>query len=451
LRSWTKRTAARRATVTALVVLAVTASLAVLLSVLFHLGVAAVIVAILGSCPGLYLAWAAVPGVAESLKGSRTPGRRVNEWNPEDLGIHRVICGGPVPAYIRRPHDDLLAAVLDPAVLLGRLVVIRGGSSTGKSRAAYEVVLGKFPGWRLEYPLDAASLARRLDAGVGSRTVLWLGDMRQCADAEGGPAVIGRLADMLRASGCLVIATMSHEDWRGYIASAAIPRRGDADPSGTTGRLLGRLPELVMDDPHGINPERGGVVDVPETFSEQEVSAALRGGDGALAAAARAAAAAGENGRLIQYLAGVPDLIRQYEGPGGDPYGQAVIAAAMDAARLGCASPLPAAFLRNAAIGYLTDRQRARVSVAWWEIALKYATEELKGTVRALEEVALPQGGTEGYRIADYLREHGHRARRQMLPPASLWEALLSCPASAVAGHVCPLGLSCERGSAETG
>jgi hypothetical protein len=336
-----------------------------------------------------------------------------------------------MPAYIRRPHDDLLAAVLDPVVARGRMVVVRGGSSTGKSRTAYEAVLGRLPGWRLEYPLDAASLARRLDAGIESRTVLWLNELRQYADDEGGPAVIGRLADLLQVGTFLIITTMSHEDWHAYISSAVRSIRGGADPSGVTGRLLSRLPELDEEDWLGISPAKGGVVDVPETFSEQQLSEALQSGSRPLAAAAKAAAAAGDDGRLIQYLAGVPDLIRQYEAPGGNPYGQAVITAAMDAARLGCASPLPTEFLRDAAIGYLTDRHRAKEPGTWEATALAYATEELKGAVRALEQVALPRGGTAGYRIADYLREHGHRTRREQSVPASLWEAFLACPASA--------------------
>lgn len=430
-RGWTGRAAARRAAVTAAAVLAVTASLAVLLAVLFHLGVAAVAVAVLGTCPGLYLAWAAVPGAVGSPADDLARGRRVRQWDPVDLGIHRGAGGGPMPGYVRRPHDDLLGAVLDPAVARGRLVVVRGGPSTGKSRAAYEALLGQVPDWRLDYPLDAAALAQRLDAGISSRTVLWLGEMRQYADAEGGPAVIGRLADVLYESGCLAVTTMSHQDWRAYISSAVHATRGEADPSGVTGRLLSRLPQLDGEHPGGNNPAQGGVADVPKTFTEQETAVALRSGDRALAAAVRAAAAAGEGGRVIQYLAGVPDLMLQYEGPGGDPYGQAIITAAMDAARLGCASPLPAQFLQEAAIGYLSAAQRARDAGTWWATALAYATAELKGAVRALEEVPLPRGGTAGYRVTGYLREHGSRARHEHPAPASLWDALLVCPASA--------------------
>jgi hypothetical protein len=53
----------RGAGVTALAVLIVTAALAVLLAVVFHLAWPPVVVAILGTLPTLYLAWLAVPGV----------------------------------------------------------------------------------------------------------------------------------------------------------------------------------------------------------------------------------------------------------------------------------------------------------------------------------------------------------------------------------------------------
>src|ERR1039458_2998084 len=236
------RLGARRAGVTALAVLVVTAGLAVLLAVVFHLAWPPAAVAILGTLPALYLAWLAVPGVISPPEPAMVTrpvyGRRVGRWDPVELGVHQVIGGGPMPAYVGRPHDELLRAVLDPAVPASRLVVVRGGSSTGKSRAAYQAVADRrLAGWQLDYPLDPGALAARLEAPIPARTVLWLGELRQYADAGGGAAVLGRLADLLQDTGHLVITTMWPEQWNAYIA-AARAGPGAADPAGTAGRLV---------------------------------------------------------------------------------------------------------------------------------------------------------------------------------------------------------------------
>ena len=83
-------------------------------------------------------------------------------------------------------------------------MVVRSGSSTGKTRAAYEAVAARLADWQLDYPLNVAALKERLNAGIPARTVLWLGELRQYADADGGPAVLGRLADLLQGEGRLL-------------------------------------------------------------------------------------------------------------------------------------------------------------------------------------------------------------------------------------------------------
>jgi hypothetical protein len=302
--------------VTALALLTVTAALVVLLAVVFHLGAAAAVVGILGilaTVPGAYLAWAALPALRVPVRG-----RVGGQWDPAKLGVHQVIGGGPMPAYIRRPHDELLAAVLDPSVRASRLVVVRGGSSTGKTRAAYEAVKDRLPDWQLDYPLDPGALAARLEADIPARTVLWLGELRQYADIDGGAAVLSHLADLLEGEDRLVITTMWPEQWTTYTAAARVGS-GTADPAGTAGRL----PELTGRDPAQINPARGGVIDVPDRFAAGDLQAAARAHDPLLVEAAAAAASAGQDGQLTQYLAGVPNLLRRYHGPGGDPYGQA--------------------------------------------------------------------------------------------------------------------------------
>jgi hypothetical protein len=111
LRRWlsrrpTSRADVRRARVTTLVLLAVTAALAVLLAVLSHQAWPPVLVSILGTLPALYVAWLTVPGVTSPPEPAKklAHGRPAAQWNPVDLGVHQVIGGGPMPTYIHRPR-----------------------------------------------------------------------------------------------------------------------------------------------------------------------------------------------------------------------------------------------------------------------------------------------------------------------------------------------------------
>jgi hypothetical protein len=286
-------------------------------------------------------------------------------------------------------------------------------------------VTDRLQAWRLDYPVDPGALKERLDAGIPARTLLWLGELRQYADVDGGVAALSRLADLLVGKGHLVITTMWPEHWNAYIA-AARAGLGLADPAGPVGRLLERLPELTGSDPARVDPARGGVIDVPDRFTAAEIEQARTSGQ-VLADAAAAAASAGRNGQVTQYLAGVPELLYRYAGDGGNCYGQAVITAAMDAARLGHASPMPAALLQEAAVGYLTDAERTEDIAIWRDTALAWAVEELNGAVRALQPTPPAAGtGVAGYQVADYLDQYGRRTRQDQLGPASLWDALVA-------------------------
>jgi hypothetical protein len=433
------RDAARRAGATAVALLAVTTGLAVLLTILFHQVWIPVVVAIIGTAPSLYLAWAALPGAMDPTEtGAATKsafGRLVDQWDPLELGAHKVIGGGPMPPYVPRRHDELLRALLTPAVSASRLVVLRGGSSTGKTRAAYEAVAARLATWRLDYPWNAVALAERLEAGIPERTVLWLGELRQYVDADSGPAVLGRLPDLLNREGVVLITTVWPEDWAAYTAD-----RDDAgSATAAAGRLLTRLPNLTDTDLAEIDPARGGVIDIPPEFTDEDLEAVYRTGDPVLAAAADAAGRVGCEGQVVQYLAGVPELLDRFHGPADAPYGlygQAVIAAAIDAARLGHATPLPAALLHEAAVDYLTAGQRTQDIAAWGEAAVAWASQELRGAVRALEPVPPPGGtGIAGYRVADYLDQLGRRTRKAELGPGSLWNAFAARTASVADLH----------------
>ncbi|MGD0240529.1 MAG: hypothetical protein ABSB59_09400, partial [Streptosporangiaceae bacterium] len=347
-------------------------------------------------------------------------GRPAGQWEPAELGVHPVSGGGPTPAYIRRPHDATLRLVLDPDVPDSRLVVIRGEACAGKSRAAYEAVADRLADWRLEYPPTAAALAARLDQGIPPWTVLWLGKLCRYVDADGGAAALSRLARLLDGEGHLVITTAWPEHVAAYVAAAGA-RRGEDDPVRLAGRLVAGLDELALFfEP---DPARGGVIDVPARFTDEELTAAAVRGDPVLAAAA---AAAGPDGQVTQHLAGGPSLLRRYQAPDGDPHGQAIITAAMDAARLGHTGPLPAVLLQDAAVGYLDDTAATDAASA-----LAWASAELAGEPRPLEPVP-----PVGFLIAGYLDQHGRRTRRDRLGPASLWDALAAQAAGTGAGNL---------------
>jgi len=111
----------------------------------------AVATSVIGTVAGVVAALLAIP-VAESARRAVEDARRrallvrpVPLWTPEQLGVHRAIAGSEgsgdafvVPQYIARPHDQELAAVLHEAARGGsvQVVVVRGGSCSGKTRAA---------------------------------------------------------------------------------------------------------------------------------------------------------------------------------------------------------------------------------------------------------------------------------------------------------------------------
>jgi hypothetical protein len=370
---------------------------------------------------------------SERRRGPARPGGPIRRWSPVALGVHSAI-GGTLPSYVPRKHDDLLRALLNPAVVTSRMVVLRGTSSTGKTRAAYEAVLECLPEWLLDYPRTTAILAKRLREGFAPRTVVWLDELWRFTspDAE----VLAELGDMLTMnSQVVVIATLWPTHWAAYTREnepifgspsddAEQPARLRADSLSGLKPLLKGLPELSK-SANTFDPAFGGIIDIPDRFTEPEIVSAWQQGDQAVVSAITAAEAAGAPGMVTQYLAGVPDLEEHYAGPGADPYGYAVITAAVDAARFGHAGPFPEALLHQAVVGYLDDSLRTVDQERWWPRALHYATRELKGTVTALTPVPPATGtGVNGYRLADYLDQQGRGVREAALGPASLWEAL---------------------------
>ncbi|MFF7764150.1 hypothetical protein [Streptomyces griseorubiginosus] len=370
----------------------------------------------------------AVPGPGPGRDPAR-PGRLISRWDPAELGVHKAIGGGTLTPYVHRTHDHLLYALLDPAPAANRLVVLRGGSSTGKSRAAFQAVTTRLPHWPVLYPRTTKALARLLEGDqIPGRSVLWLNELRDYAESPAGQDTLFDLADLLAHRNRIVVLTCVWPDfWRAY----TIDHRGGpgtVDPVRATRQLLSTLPELTGTDPRDIDPAVGGVLDVPDHFTDQDLHAARRRDDPTLNEAIAAAQQAGAAGQLAQFLAGVPDLIDHYQGPGAHPYGHALINAAMDATLLDGTQLLPRQMLDHAVVGYLPTRHRALSPQRWSELqeqGWEYVTHALKGAIQALQPIPPELGtGVAGYRLADYLDQHGRTYRTNQIPPLSFWAAI---------------------------
>ena len=291
--------------------------------------------------------------------------------DPFALEVHRPVQpdapqpGLPaLPAYVAREHDTELERVVAAAAEGGSgIAVLVGGSSTGKTRACWEalrLLRDRPEPWRLWHPIDPSrpEAALRELPSIGPRTVVWLNEAQFYLDvaADGlGERIAAGLRELLRDPGrapVLVLATLWPQHWDTLTARPA----AGADPHAQARELLA-----------------GRDITVPAAFTAGQMRRLPAAGDPRLALAAGAA----EDGQVIQFLAGAPELMARYRN--APPAAAALISAAMDARRLGMGVALPLAFLEAAAPGYLTDTDWDGLGEDWLEQALAYTAAPCKG------------------------------------------------------------------------
>ncbi|MFE1840619.1 CDC27 family protein [Streptomyces sviceus] len=351
------------------------------------------------------------------------PGKPLAEvTDPFALEVHRAIStdllntgpGLPVlPAYVERDHDAWLRAAAEDAKRgVSRLVMLTGGSSTGKTRACWEALRHLPHGWRLWHPYDPTRPEAALAAieQVAPHTVVWLNEAQNylLTLSDLGERLAAKLRTLLADPGrapVLVLGTLWPEYWRTLTLQ---PEPGHADPHGQARALL-----------------VGHDLPVPPVFSDTDLRALADRAveDPRLAYAADHA----ENGAIAQYLAGAPALLERYRtAPDG---ARALIEAAMDARRLGHGPALPLALLEAAAPGYLTDTQWDLLDDDWLEQALAYNAKPLRGARGPLTRIRArpghPAATQPHYRLADYLEQHSRRHRHATRTPAALWNAVI--------------------------
>jgi hypothetical protein len=159
-------------------------------------------------------------------------GRPVVDCDPLLLEVHPAVhvpgAGpDPLPEYVSRAHDTQLRAAVDELLVGGvsRLVTLVGGSSTGKTRACWELVQyleQRQPGrWWAWHPYDPTRPDAALStiADVGPRTVVWLNEAQHYL-LPPNPTMGEQIAAALRTlmqdpkrGPVLVLATLWPEYW----------------------------------------------------------------------------------------------------------------------------------------------------------------------------------------------------------------------------------------------
>jgi hypothetical protein len=320
-------------------------------------------------------------------------------------------------AYARREHDDELSqAVKRAAAGANVIVVLVGGSSTGKTRACWEALrpLRDQPlPWRLWHPISPSRPQSLLDGlpVVGPRTVIWLNEAQEYLSPAGGQGeqVAASLREVLRTQArgpVLVLATLWPSYW-----DALLRRPTDGSPD------LHPQARALLD---------GHDITVASAFTDRQRQQLGAYGDPRLDMAARAAS----EGQVVQFLAGAPEQLARFRN--APPHARAMIYAAMDGRRMGLGAALPRAFLESAAPGYLTSTEWDQLIDDWPAQALDYAGEPCKGARGLLTRTRSRPGQsadprlTEGpaYLLADYLDQHGRAGRRDQIPPPSFWTAV---------------------------
>ncbi|MFC8407468.1 hypothetical protein ACFUG9_28355 [Streptomyces griseoincarnatus] len=341
--------------------------------------------------------------------------RLISECHPLDLEVHHAIhiAGeeGELPAYVQREHDTHLQHLVRASQSgKSKLCVLVGESSTGKTRAAWEAIQRlSLDEWRLWHPFDPTRADAALAglAAVGPKTVVWLNEAQHyLAHPEVGEKIAAALrtllADTHRAP-ILVLGTLWPVHWD-HLTS--LPVQPGEDPQAQSRQLL-----------------TGRQIHVPDAFTERDL-VAVRSAAQADERLAQALAGAADR-RITQFLAGVPALLDRYELSRAGT--RALLDVAMDARRLGCGMDLPAAFLEEAAMGYLSESKLNSLDDDWFEQAISYTGRAAHGNTALLRRTRRRPGteGEDSFRLADYMEQHGRRTRGRICPPASFWDAAL--------------------------
>jgi TPR repeat protein len=316
---------------------------------------------------------------------------------------------GRVPVYVPRDIDARLDAALAHALANGGLVLLRGDSTAGKSRTAYEAAR-RLPGeLRLLIPTKRDSLRKLLDGGVElCEVVIWLNDLERWLGADGlDVGLLRRLLDKGDRR-VLLLATMRASE---YNKRSPERDRDHPEPEQDVVRAERELLDQAVD------------FELPRRFSPTERQRASdRAWDPRIADALEHA---GQYG-LAEYLAAGPRLWRRWRNARAvdnldqEQAGAAIVAAALDCRRAGLSRPVPTPLLEKLYQGYMDASVAGRLGPDAFHKGLAWARTPVQATS------ALLMPGEGGEVVFDYLLDRLQADPDTPMVPPRVWESLLA-------------------------
>ena len=337
------------------------------------------------------------------------------------LGIHEAIplpagtaaelgLSEDLPLYVPRDVDSDLRTALQAASRTGGFMLLVGPAAAGKTRCAYEALRSVLPRWQFLMPGDAPTLNELVAGGADlQKSVVWLDEIQR----------------FLTGPDRLTALTM-----RRLLADTAHPvvLIGTVWPD-----VYDRLRSVVSGGREGIgegfDSNSREVLELARRFS----LGAMSEGEWARAeelspADPRIAQASRHRGHaeLTQLLSAAPELVQRWE-QGDDPFGKAVISAAVAARRCGHPETIPSATLKALSEEYLTGLNRAAAGDTWFLQALEWACRPVhnSGGIAPLHAYGKAVGAVDGYQVSDLLVDHASASAVGTGVSISFWGRLI--------------------------
>ncbi|MGW9428743.1 hypothetical protein ACWHA1_12355 [Streptomyces decoyicus] len=332
---------------------------------------------------------------------------QVAEVTATELGVHHAAADaeGDLPPYVERQIDKDLRARISRIPRTGEPILIVGDSTAGKTRAVFEALRECFSGHQVFAPYDGHDLVSSLPSLVESRgaCVLWLDNLERYIGPEGlTPQVLG----LLRRTRVPILSTMRAEQYRQIFPSVT----HDASNSDDERVSLGRR---TLEQIH--------VVVLPRLWIPEEIERARQVDD----IRVQGAVAFSTHYGVAEYLAAGPRLYQEWVlawGPGINPRGAALVAAAVDCVRAGITHAVSRELLVRMHETYLTRVGGAALRPETIDEAFDWATCLRFGVTSLLMPAAEHPGR---FKVFDYIADEFMRSNASQDIPHSSWRSVL--------------------------